>query len=360
MSITIKDVAREAGVSTATVSKVINGKPSISDATRQHVCQVMECLNYHPNAQASNFARKKTNIIVFLTVTESHTAFDNPHMFEILCGAQSKIREKNYHFSFIAFPNKEAVCREAMNIISRKAADGLIVHGSATSRPLVDFLTESAFPHIIIGRPPFSNTACWIDINNHVSGEMAAKYLNSCGYSKIAFIGGPATDEISRHRLKGFTSSMQLKKLPVPDSFIKYGSYSKASGFQMMEELLRGSCLPDAVICENNQIAMGAVSAIEKHGMSIPDDIGVITFDDYPLSQLIDPPLTVVDIDVHEMGRQAASILLKKIKNPQLHVQSFATLPSLIVRSSLKSPLSAPILPVSVSAPAKDSSDIVR
>ena len=129
---------------------------------------------------------------------------------------------------------------------------------------------------------------------------------------------------------------MRIKGFPVPDSFIKYGTYSKESGFDMMEELLRGSSLPDAVICEDNQIAIGAADAIAKHGMTIPDDIGVLTFDDYPLSQLIDPPLTVVDIDVHEMGRQAASILLKKIKNPALQVQSFVTLPSLIVRSSTR------------------------
>lgn len=338
MSITIKDVAREAGVSIATVSKVINNKPSISDSTRQHVFQIMERMNYHPNASACNFARKRTENIVFLAVTEPNIAFHNPHMFQILCGASEKVRTKKYSFSFIGSPDKESALEEAMEIIGRKAADGLLIHGSATSRPLADLLVNTGFPHIIIGRPPFSTAACWIDINNHVSGEMAAKHLYHCGYSKIAFMGGPATDEISRHRLKGFISSMHLKGLSVPDSFIKYGTYSKASGFSMMEELLRGSCLPDAVICENNPIALGAVSAIEAHGMSIPEDIGVISFDDYPLSQLIDPPLTVVDIDVNEMGRQAASILLKKIKTPELHIQSFSSLPSLIVRSSLRSP----------------------
>lgn len=338
MSITIKEVAKEAGVSIATVSKVINRKPSISEATRAHVLEVMERMNYHPNAQASNFARKKTENIIFLAVTGLHTAFHNPHMFEILCGAQRKVREKKYNFSFIGSPTREAACKEAIEIIGRKAADGLIVHGSATTPELAALLTDTNFPHIIIGRPPFSNTTCWIDINNHVSGEMAAKYLNSCGYSQIAFIGGPVTDEISRHRLKGFVSSMHLKGYTVPDSFIKYGTYSKESGFAMMEELLRGSRLPDAVICENNQIAMGAASAIKKHGMAIPENIGVITFDDYPLSQLIEPPLTVVDIDVNEMGRQAASILLKKIRNPELQIQSFATLPSLIIRSSTKAP----------------------
>lgn len=340
MSVTIKDVANKAGVSIATVSKVINHKPSISDATREHVFAVMKELNYHPNANACNFARKRTDNIVFLAVTETHTAFHNPHMFEILSGAQKKIREKNYNFSFIGAPDKETAYQEAADIIGRKAADGLLIHGSATSRPLAMLLTDNDFPHIIIGRPPFSTTACWIDINNHVSGELASKYLCSCGYSKIAFIGGPITDEISRHRLKGFLSSMQLNGFSVPDSFIKYGTYSKESGFQMMEELLRGSCLPDAVICENNPIAIGAVNAIKKHGMSIPDDIGVITFDDYPLSQLIDPPLTVVDIDVYDMGQYAASILLKKIKKPELQIQSFSTLPSLIIRSSLKEPVS--------------------
>lgn len=341
MSVTIKDVAKEAGVSIATVSKVINHKPSISEITRQRVFHVMEQMNYLPNAQASNFARKRSENIIFLAVTETHTAFHNPHMFEILCGAQRKLREKKYNFSFIGSPDQKAALREAEEIIGRKIADGLLIHGSATSRSLAALLTSTGFPHVIIGRPPFSTATCWIDINNHVSGEMATRYLTGCGYSKIAFIGGPETDEISRHRLKGFISTMQINGFPVPDSFIKYGTYSKMSGFHMMEELLRVSCLPDAVICENNQIAMGAADAIRKHGMTIPDDIGVITFDDYPLSQLIDPPLTVVDIDVNEMGHQAASILLKRIRNPELQVQSFATLPSLIVRSStrnLKSP----------------------
>ena len=103
-----------------------------------------------------------------------------------------------------------------------------------------------------------------------------------------------------------------------------------------MEELLRGSFLPDAVICEDNNIAMGAASAIRKRGMKIPDDIGLITFDDYPLSQLIDPPLTVVDINVNKMGQQAAEILIKKIKNPNLSMQSFTTVPELIVRASTR------------------------
>ena len=336
MSLTIKDVAKEAGVSIATVSKVINGKPSISEPTRQRVIEVIKRLNYHPNAQASNFARERSDNIVFLAVTEPHTAFHNPHMFEIMCGAQSKIYSKNFNFSFLGVPDKDSACEKASVIIGRKAADGILIHGSATSRPLVELLVKTGFPHVIIGRPPFSNTACWIDINNHVSGHLATEYLTKSGCTHIAFIGGPKSDEISRHRLQGFVSSMRIFGLEIPDSFIKYGTYSKQSGYDMMEELLRGSSFPDAVICEDNKIAIGAVSAIRKRGIEIPDDIGIIIFDDYPLSQLIDPPLTVVDINVNKMGQQAADILIKKVRNPVLNIQSFTTIPELIIRSSTR------------------------
>lgn len=257
-------------------------------------------------------------------------------MFEIMCGAQNIVHEKNFNFSFLGVQDKDTACQKASNIIGRRAADGILVHGSSTSRSLVELLVKTGFPHVIIGRPPFSNTACWIDINNHVSGHLATEYLTKCGYTHIAFIGGPQSDEISRHRLQGFVSSMRIFGLNVPESSIKYGTYSKQSGFEMMEELLRGSFLPDAVICEDNKIAMGAASAIRKRGMNIPDDIGLITFDDYPLSQLIDPPLTVVDINVNKMGQQAAGFLIKKIRNPSLNMQSFTTVPELIIRSSTR------------------------
>lgn len=336
MAVTIKDVASKAGVSVATVSKILNNKPYISEQTRQHVKEVMIQLDYHPNAQASNFKHKCSNNIIFLAVTELHTAFHNPHMFEILCGAESVIRKKNYNLSFVGVSNQEEAYTTAKEVVGRNTADGILVHGSSTSKQLVEFLVKSNFPHIIIGRPPFASTSCWIDINNRISGQMAMDYLKKCGYANIAFIGGPKSDEISRHRLQGFISYMNLNGLSLQDKLIKYGKYTKESGFSMMEELLSDSNLPDAVICENNLIAMGAVKAIENNKLSIPKDIGLITFDDYPLSQLIDPPLTVIDIDVHEMGNQAATILLRKIKNQNLQVQSFATLPNLIVRASTR------------------------
>jgi Transcriptional regulators len=336
MGITIKDVAREAGVSVSTVSKVMNDGSTISDATKEHVRTIMQKLQYQPNEQARNFARQKTNNIVFLAKLEQHTAFNNPHMFEIMCGAQEILAKNFYNLSFVGVKTEEEAQNLMNEMIGRKSADGIIVHGSATSKKIVDRLVNSNFPHIIIGRPSFKCTACWIDINNSISGQMAAVHLKECGYDRIAFIGGPNEDEISTRRLNGFISAMSDNGYRVSDKYLKYGSYTKESGYNLAMELLEEEQLPDAIICEDNLIAVGVVKALTRKEKKIPEDIALVSFDDFPLSRMIEPLLTVIDIDVFDMGNQAATILVRKINNPSLYVQSYTTLPQLIVRESTR------------------------
>jgi LacI family transcriptional regulator len=208
------------------------------------------------------------------------------------------------------------------------------VHGSATTKELVQQLVKTNFPHIIIGRPYFKCLACWIDINNSISGQLAAEHLSECGYQNIAFIGGPKEDEISIKRLKGFVAAMHDRGYIIKDKYLKYGFYTKESGYELAMELLQESQLPEAIICENNLIAIGVVKALSNVGKRIPEDIALLSFDDYPFSRMIEPLLTVVDIDVYDMGNQAAEILVRKINYPSLHVQSYTTLPQLIVRES--------------------------
>lgn len=334
MSITIKDVAREAGVSVSTVSKVINDGPSISEATKKHVKSIMERLDYHPNEQARNFARQKTNNIVFLTMLEQHAAFNNPHMFEIMCGVQEVLSSSFYNLSFKGVKGGEEALNLVNDIIGRKSADGIVVHGSATTKELLDTLVKNNFPHIIVGRPSFKCAASWIDINNSISGQMAVEHLLEYGYDKIAFIGGAKDDEISLRRLNGFVAGMHDSGYRVSDKYIKYGDYTKESGYQLALELLEELEQPEAIICENNQIALGVVKALEAKNKKIPEDVALVSFDDFPLSRMIDPLLTVVDIDVYDMGIQAGTVLIRKMNNPALHVQSYTTLPQLIIRES--------------------------
>lgn len=336
MGITIKDVANIAGVSVSTVSKVLNDGPTISEATKIHVRAVMEELGYQPNERARNFARQKTNTITFLAKIERQAAFHNPHMFEIMCGVQQVIAPEGYSLNFTGLHSDSAIRDYIQFMVGNKSSDGIVIHGSATTKDMVSILMKNEFPHIIIGKPPFESAACWVDTNNRISGQLAAQHLLEYGYRKIAFVGGAKEDEISANRLKGFHSSIHDFGLMLRNEFIKYGDNSKESGYQLTKELFQSDNLPDAIVCENNVIAMGAVKALNELMIKIPDQIGIVSFDDFPFSRVIEPALTVVDIDVYDMGLQAGKTLLRKIKSPFLQVQSYTTLPRLIVRESTR------------------------
>lgn len=335
MTVTIKDVAREAGVSTATVSKVINNVPSISEATATRIHQIMKELNYHPNMNAQNFARKSTRNILFITNLERNAAFTNPHMFEIMSGLQSYLNSKNYTLSILSvnlIDQLEVIDR----IIAQNSADGVVIHASVITKEMSLRILKAGFPHIVIGHPNFESQLCWIDNNNYLSGEIAANHLLEQGYRKIAFIGGEASDMISTRRLQGAETAVIDHKLQMEESLIKRGESTRQDGYRMMEIILSHNNHPDAVICANNHIALGVMKSIAQRGVKIPKEIGVITFDDYPFSQITDPMITVVNIDVYDVGVQAGKYILNKIKKPNLQVQSYTTLPNLIVRDSTK------------------------
>ncbi len=335
MAVTIKDVAIRAGVSTATVSKVINHIPTISNATVERVNQVMKELNYHPNLRAQNFARKSTHNIIFITNLDRNTAFINPHMFEIMSGLQSILYAKNYTLGILSV-NHESQLEVIDRILAEKSADGIVIHASVITREMALRILKAGFPHIVIGYPSFESQLCWIDNNNYLSGEIAAGHLLDQGYHRIAFIGGTEEDRISARRLQGAVTALSDRKSGLSNALIKRGDSTSQDGYRMMEELLEGDWLPDAVICANNHIALGVVKAIKHQNFTIPGQIGVITFDDYPFSRITDPMLTVVNIDVYDVGVQAGKLILNKIKKPNLQVQSYTTLPNLIVRESTR------------------------
>lgn len=333
MAVTIKDVAKAAGVSTTTVSKVINHVPSISEATVARVNQIMKELNYHPNLSAQNFARQSTRNIIFLTNLERDTAFTNPHMFEIMSGLQNVLHGKNYTLGLLSV-NLIDELEEIDRIIAQNSADGIVVHASVITKEISQRILKAGFPHIIIGCPNFESQLCWIDNNNYLSGEIAANHLLDQGYRKLAYIGGMEEDMISTRRLQGAATALYDRKLKLEEEFTLHGQSTKQDGYRMMGELFRSGRLPDSVICANNHLALGVVKSITEHKKRIPQDIGVITFDDYPFSRITDPMLTVVNIDVYDVGLQAGKLILNKIKKPNLQVQTYTTLPNLIVRES--------------------------
>lgn len=337
MSITIKDVAREAGVSISTVSKVINNSYTISEETSARVKEVMARMHYFPNLRARNFVQQSTRTVIFLTDLAQNAAFTNPHMFEIMCGIQSALAKKEYALQILHASSNEEQNAVVERIIAQKSADGIIIHGCSNNKTIVPMIIKSNFPHMVIGYPNFDSQLCWMDTNNYLSGEIAASHLLDEGYKHLAFIGGVEDDFISVHRLQGVKAAVKERGAALPSAFVKLGAQSLGDAKQLMKALLQEESRPDSIICVNNMLALGAVNVIQSSGLTIPDDIAVITFDDYPFSRITEPMLTVVNIDVYEMGLQAGAMIVNKIKKPNLQIQSYSTLPQLIVRESTTS-----------------------
>ena len=202
------------------------------------------------------------------------------------------------------------------------------------SHALSALLTEKRFPHMVLGVPGFPSQVCWVDINHVYSGVLAASHLVKRGYRRIAFIGGRDYDLSSTNRLEGVRKGLEDARVPIIENFIWLGDSTLADGERMAGRLLAQSPRPDAVICANNYLALGCVEAIHAAGLHIPADIGVMTFDDYPFSQQTSPPLTTVDIDVRDMGSQAADLLLSVMRHPNKQVQMYITTSNLIERES--------------------------
>ena len=335
MAATIRDVAKLAGVSTATVSKVMNGSYSISQATADRVRKVMEELNYHPNLRARNFARQSTRQVLFLTTLGEGAGFSNPHMFEIMCGLECTLGKKDYLLGVKNISPAEAP-EFVREVFDSKMVDGVVIHASVISRELDELIKYKEIPHIVLGMPNFASHFCWLDIDNKLAGEMAANYLLQCGYQSLAFAGGTDEDKISGHRLAGVLSVLKEYDVIVPRYHLQYGESDCDSGFRMTEQLLENPNLPDAIICANNYIAYGCVNALKENKIRIPEDMGVLTFDDYPFSRILEPELTVVNIDVYDMGMQAGKLILNKMKKPNLQIQFYCTLPLITERGSTK------------------------
>ena len=335
MGVTIKDVAQAAGVSISTVSKVLNGHYSISEKTADHVRRVMGELNYYPRANAQSFASGASRTVVLLADLSPNMAFRNPHMFEIVAGLEGALRKRGYRL-ILQGTDETSACGLAEEIISRRSADAIAIHVGVMSHPLSAVLTRLQFPHIVLGMPNFDSQVCWIDNNNTYSGTVAASYLLSQGYRKIAFIGGKYYDLGSAHRLQGVKQGLANAGMQLEDQYIWLGDSTRADGFRMTTKLLDQKSLPDAIICANNYIALGCVDALHKRGMRIPEDIGVMAFDDYPFSQIIEPQLTVVDINVRDMGTQAAKFLVDIIRHPNMQIQTYITTSNVIPRASTK------------------------
>ena len=335
MQYTISDVAKRAGVSTATVSKVINDKMYVSSRTKEKVLKIMNELNYTPNVSASNLAKKVTKNILYADRFYKGIPFKNPHMFDIICGAEDELSRRGYHLTLLNLDKDTKKIEQILeDTMTSKSADGMILNGALVTPRIERIMLNFDFPQICIGKPNFDTILSWIDINNSLSANMAVEHLLNLGCRKLAFMGGQSGDEIFIDRLRGFQIALQKNYIIIQEEFITYNEPDIDMIYNSAIQLLQFSNRPDGIICTNSLMAVGTMRAIKSMKLTMPDDIALVAFDDYPYTPLISPKPTVIEIDVFSLGVHAVSHLMRKIKDPATIIQTYTALPRLIKRET--------------------------
>ena len=333
MSVSIKDVAKKAGVSISTVSKALNDKSSVSSSTIERIKQTAEDMGYVPNSRARVFATKETKQIVFIADIPKDTAFYNPHVFEIIMGLQHSVSKRGYSLIVESVEKKEAL-EYINNLYKKNMADALVVHASIITKRLESLIVKSNLPHLIIGQPDYQSTLSWIDTDNTLSGAIAIRHLLKKDYYPVAFVGGKADDMISLHRFEGAERELKQNNLNFEDQYVLSSSSTIVSGMNAAKKILKMEKPPRSVLCANSVIAFGMMQELRNQKIKVPKDVAVMTFDRYPFSDFTEPRVTSVDMNMYEIGEEAGSILIKNLSHPNLRIQPFTSEPCIFERES--------------------------
>ncbi|GBF76696.1 LacI family transcriptional regulator [Paenibacillus sp. 598K] len=325
----IVDVAKRAGVSIATVSKVINNYPSISRKTRLKVAAAIEELNYLPNMAARGLVAKRSRLIgVFLS-----NLFTNPFITELLAGIEERLRHSGYDLVFLSMKPNDHHYSMLSHTRSRDV-EGLIIIGIERDLPELQPLLRAEIPSVYIDTDIVGKRAGYITADSARGILLGVAHLQRLGHRRIAFITGELNNIVGRSRFEGYQQGLRAFGLPYISSYIVYGNYDRAEAEAAMAGMLELQEPPTGVICTSDLMAVGAIAAIEASGRRVPDDVSVIGFDNTHVAEMSRPRLTTVNQNLRQIGAKALSHLIGIIQDPSYAPPVAIEPVELIVRDS--------------------------
>ncbi|MBM3125522.1 MAG: LacI family transcriptional regulator [Chloroflexi bacterium] len=325
---TIRDVARQAGVSHQTVSRVINGSMDVLPETRALVEDAIERMGYRPNAIARSMARGKT--YTFACISPNLTDYTFASVIE---GAEIEARRHGYFLLSASATNPEAFRELIDELAKHRRVDGLII-----INPYVDERSKHIpqnFPVVFVGSLAHDKlTISSVGLDDEKVAYDAIKHLLSLGHTRIAMVTGPLEEDCSQDRIKGYQRALEEAGIPVDQSSIIEGDWSATSGQNALLSFVDQGNLPTAVFAQNDRMALGVLRAARDANLKVPSQLAVIGVDDMPLSSYFDPPLTTMQQDMPRIGQEAASILLDMLQNKDFIPRVVQFPAQLVVRQS--------------------------
>ncbi|CAH0125940.1 LacI family DNA-binding transcriptional regulator [Peribacillus sp. NPDC101481] len=328
--IRIVDVAKEANVSTATVSRVISKSGTVKSDTKERVLKAIELLNYQPNVLARQLRRMETKTILVVVPDITNTFFS-----KVLRGIESVAMESGYQVLLGDALNN--VDRESgyLNILQQKKADGMILLTARIDGQVVEDIAKQ-FPVVLACEYTEGFEIPTVSIDNISSARKATEHLINLDHKRIGFLSGPFNSVLGRDRLKGYNQAMAQHSLPILSTMVQEGDFSYESGFNLTLKLLANEVPPTAIFAANDEMAIGAIKAIKSKGLSVPGDISVVGFDDIKFASIFEPSLTTVAQPSFDIGRIAMELLIKIISKVNLEKSQYILDDKLVVRESCK------------------------
>jgi DNA-binding LacI/PurR family transcriptional regulator len=309
---TLDEVALLAGVSRATVSRVINGSPRVSPEARQAVEAAVEQLRYVPNRMARSLVTRRTDTIAIVLSEPNTRAFSDPFFAVIVRGVSATLADTDQNLVLLTARGT----REQEKIgryVRQGHVDGVILMSLHSDDLLPDLLTEARIPVVFSGRPLDDRRVAYVDADNAGGAEEATRYLVEQGRRRIGTITGPGDMIAGIDRYAGYRAALEKAGLPLRPGLVVEGDFTDAGGARAMGELLDRVPDVDAVFCASDLMAVGALRVLREAGRRVPDDVAVIGFDDISVAESADPPLTTVAQPLEEMSRLMTELLLEQI-----------------------------------------------
>ncbi|MGF1723725.1 HTH-type transcriptional repressor PurR [Photobacterium nomapromontoriensis] len=329
---TIKDVARMAGVSTTTVSHVINKTRFVAEATQKKVLAAVDELNYAPSAVARSLKCNTTRTIGML-VTKS----TNPFFAEVVHGVEEYCYSEGYTLILCNTEGNLTKQRDYLRMLAEKRVDGLLVMCSDLDEELLALLErQKDLPMVVMDWGPESPHTDKIQDNAELGGYVATKFFIEHGHKAIGCLTGHREKTACRERLKGFNKAMAEAGLPVNEAWILEGDFECESAVNAANQIIAMEERPTAIFCFNDIMAMGLISTFQLAGINVPDDISIIGYDNIDLAPYFSPPLTTIHQPKRRLGKSAVEILMYRMRDKDHATQVFEMVPELVVRQSVR------------------------
>jgi LacI family transcriptional regulator len=328
---TIYEVSKLAGVSLATVSRVVNKNNSVSDKTRLKVLKAMEQLRYKPNLVAKSLASSRSDCVGVL-VSEIYGSFYGG----IMSGVESVLRKADKHIVVTAGHNEEQREKDDIEFLISRNCDALILHVEALSDEYLINLCQGKTPVVILNRHIPEVAEYCISLDNELGGYLATKYILEQGHTNIAYISGPKRKVDALERLAGHKRALNSYGVNFDPESVYEGNYLQVGGSAGINYFLENDIHFTAVVCANDEMATGAIATARENGLDIPRDVSIFGFDNVTFASYTYPTLSTINYPISDMGKMAAKAVLKRVYKQEDMVLQNIFEPEIVERNSVR------------------------